>query len=373
MKNLLKNTAPLQDNELNCIKQEIKNKSIPIFSDGNRYISSKRLYFAYFETVPSMMRMQGVRPEKAIEWIENEFSDLISNKHYWGRSIHGPKQDSHIINTIYILKNEVILDLDNCGTVVILFHIRNESFAKTIEISLRKFQQRNKARNQFNLLIETMHGLELVPVKNKKPKFDLQRNYNDDLGVIHDSILKNLNSKGRSGLYLFHGIPGTGKSTYIRHLIHKMKKKVIFIPPRLVSNLDSPSMTGVLLENPNSVFIIEDAEELIKSRESGGSSNISILLNITDGMLGESLGIQVICTFNTQAKNIDEALLRKGRLNIMYQFNKLNRQKTLDLLNHLGHKDINIIQDEMTLADIYNIEQEEMKLFEKSTIGFLAN
>jgi glucose-1-phosphate thymidylyltransferase short form len=78
------------------------------------------------------------------------------------------------------------------------------------------------------------------------------------------------------------------------------------------------------LNNKNSVFVIEDAEELITSREEVRNSNLSMLLNLTDGLLGESLGIQIIATFNTDVKNIDKALLRKGRLSQIYAFKALS-------------------------------------------------
>ena len=201
------------------------------------------------------------------------------------------------------------------------------------------------------MLIESQNGLELIPIKNKSPKLDMNLNYNDDLQEIHKSLLTNINKRGKSGLILFHGIPGTGKSTYIRHLLNKIKKKVIFLPPRVVSNLDSPHMTSILIDNPNSIFIIEDAEMLIKSRENSEQSNISMLLNLTDGLLGESLGIQILCTFNTNVNNVDKALLRKGRLISLYEFKSLSIPKSKYLFNSLGNTTF-IVNKEMTLADI---------------------
>ena len=111
-------------------------------------------------------------------------------------------------------------------------------------------------------------------------------------------------------------------------------------------------MTSFLIDNPNSVIIIEDAEELIKSREGRGDANISMLLNLTDGILGESLGIQVVCTFNTNVRNIDRALMRKGRLIASYEFHHLAVPKTIALLEKLGHKQKNK-NNELTLAEIY--------------------
>ena len=115
-------------------------------------------------------------------------------------------------------------------------------------------------------------------------------------------MVKQLNKKDTNGFYLFHGQSGTGKSTYIKYLIHQLKKKVIFISPKMAGELDNLSMTPFLLENRNSVLVIEYTEELITSRDEVQNSNLTMLLNLTDGLLGESLGIQIIATFNTDVK-----------------------------------------------------------------------
>lgn len=39
------------------------------------------------------------------------------------------------------------------------------------------------------------------------------------------------------------------------------------------------------MSNPNSVLVIEDAEELIVSRDSQQNSNLAMILNHTDGIL----------------------------------------------------------------------------------------
>ena len=59
------------------------------------------------------------------------------------------------------------------------------------------------------------------------------------------------------------------------------------------------SMPLFKLENWNKVLVIGDAEELITCREELRNSNLSMLLNLTDSLLGKSLGIQIITPFNT--------------------------------------------------------------------------
>lgn len=105
----------------------------------------------------------------------------------------------------------------------------------------------------------------------------------------------------------------------------------------MAGELDNLSIAPFLMDNRNSVLVIEDAEELISSREEVRNSNLSMLLNLTDGLLGESVGIQIIVTFNTDVNNIDKALLRKGRLSIIYEFKLLALDRRNALLNKLNH------------------------------------
>ncbi|MBQ3946200.1 MAG: ATPase, partial [Alphaproteobacteria bacterium] len=86
-------------------------------------------------------------------------------------------------------------------------------------------------------------------------------------------------------------------------------------------------------------------------------STVSTLLNMSDGLLSDGLGIKFICTFNENIPAIDEALLRKGRLVSKYEFKPLCVEKTTSLLNELYPGEVFIVK-ELTLADIYNIKDE---------------
>ena len=331
-----------------------------VFEESHKYINGKRMFYAYHGIFPSYISFRNISTEKTIKWAESELKDQIVHKHYQSSSLFKSRK-SGIINVIYILSNELVLDVEDSGAVTLLFSGKSEEAALGIQKHIEKFRVRRNSTRKINLITERSYGLDLLPISNKKPKLDLNLNYNDDLIEVHNHLVKNLNKMNKSGLVLFHGIPGTGKSTYIRYLIHKVKKTVIFLPPRIAANLDSPGMTSLLVDNPNSIFVIEDAEELIKSREGNGGSSISMLLNLTDGMLGESIGVQVICTFNTNAKNIDKALLRKGRLIASYEFKELQANKAKLLLESLGTKNY-ITDGNMTLEDIYNVKEKGVKI-----------
>lgn len=351
---------------------KIKNTSMAVFDESQKYINGKRMFYSYHEKFPSYIYFRNISTEKAIKWVESDLKDQILQKHYNSSALF-KNHKNRTINAIFIFCNEIVLDIEDNGVVTLLFSEKSEQDALIIQKQIEKFRLRRNYTQKINLITERSYGLDLLPINNKKPKLDLNLNYNDDLIDVHNHLVKSLNKKNKSGLVLFHGIPGTGKSTYIRYLIHKVKKTVIFLPPRIATNLDSPGMTSLLVENPNCIFIIEDAEELIKSREGNGGSSISMLLNLTDGMLGESIGVQVICTFNTHMNNIDKALLRKGRLIASYEFKELLVNKSKILLESLGAKNY-IADGNMTLADIYNVKEKGVKInaSKPCQIGFKA-
>lgn len=161
----------------------------------------------------------------------------------------------------------------------------------------------------------------------KRTKLNLDLYYEDDFKEVDEIIRKRLNKNNDKGVVLLHGLPGTGKTTYLRYLIGKIKKRVLFLSPNIAENLMNPDLIQLLIDNPNSVLIIEDAENVIMDRRSNNSSSVSNLLNISDGLLSDILNTQLICTFNSSLTLIDSALTRKGRLIAKYEFGKLGVKK----------------------------------------------
>jgi len=130
----------------------------------------------------------------------------------------------------------------------------------------------------------------------------------------------------------------------------------------------NPEFMDLLLDNPNAVLVIEDAENIVMDRKYSSHSGVSNLLNISDGLLSDCLNVQIICTFNSNIGLVDNALLRKGRLIARYEFEKLSIEKATALSKHLGLK--NVVKRPMTLAEITNPEDNYQELTKTNVIGF---
>ena len=231
-------------------------------------------------------------------------------------------------------------------------------------------KKKPKKENNISLIVQTRHGYDTQTFDLPKQQLDLDYNYGSSFMPIHDKILKTLNQKKGKGLVLLHGEPGTGKTHYLKYLASKIKdKKVMFVPPYLVDFITSPEMTPFLIENSDSILFIEDAERVITDRDANGANGVSNILNLTDGILGDILNIQIVATFNMDRKKIDTALLRKGRLIAEHKFDKLSTDDANKLIKYL--KMDHVATEDMTLTEIYNLQEVEYKSEEpKRKIGF---
>lgn len=230
-----------------------------------------------------------------------------------------------------------------------------------------------------NLIVQGTDGFRLkpIPINSKFEESFLEDNYNSDFEEF-DSLIGKAMSDCDNGLILLHGDPGTGKTNYIRYLINtsSSKKKMIYIPPETAHYIASPNFINFMLDNRDSILILEDAEGVLLEREVSGSQTQSVanLLNLTDGLLGSVLRCLVISTFNCDESKIDKALLRKGRLLGKYEFKRLTVEKTNALLEKVFPGKNFSSEKGMTLSEIYNHDQNEYNHVEveKRGIGFLS-
>jgi len=202
------------------------------------------------------------------------------------------------------------------------------------------------------------------------PSININDLYNDSLKNMDDALVDKLQEDNASGIAIFHGPPGTGKTTYIKSLVKRCqgKREFLFLSPNVGSHLGEPSFISFLPQIKDNIIVIEDAESLLISRKTANNSVMSNLLNITDGILSQIFNIKIICTLNNDLNHIDTALLRKGRLIAKYEFKKLSIGKSRKLVKKTG---VNMaINEPMTLAEIYNDTENDFEKTEKPKIGF---
>ena len=330
------------------------------------------LFMAHFNTIPNFIHEIEIDCKKANSWFVTNYKTEISN-YYFTKRYFNRSKEAEMDDLFYILYEDLLVDFDtNNSTVRFLFRKTNMDKIEPIISGIKNFKEKKKRGKPYiSLLMNTHAGIETKILEITKPKLNIADNYNDDFKEIHETIIKRLSKKNDKGLVLLHGKPGTGKTSYIRHLIACLKKRVIFLPPNMAGAITNPDLISVLIGNPNSVFVIEDAEHIVVARETDGRSPVSALLNISDGLLSDCLNIQVICSFNTDISKVDSALMRKGRLIATYEFKELQTEKARRLSEKLGFT--TCIHEPMTLTAIYNQDERDYKpAVKRNAIGFNA-
>lgn len=342
-----------------------------LFNEGRLcYLNEFNLYAAYYNIIPNIISEINIDCRKAHQWFVDKYRKEIKDT-YYNKRFFNDFRITELGDIFHFMEEDLMIYFDTNNTIVRFLFRKTEMFkVDKLIAEIKNFKQR-RTRNKpiLSLLVHGKNGIDTKPLEINKTKLILEDNYNDDFQEIHQTIIKRLTKKNDKGLVLLHGKPGTGKTSYIRYLISILKKDVIFLPPNMASAMTNPDLIGVLINNPNSVLVIEDAENIVIDREKDGGSPVSALLNISDGLLADCLNIQVICSFNTDISKVDSALMRKGRLIAKYEFKELELTKTRQLSRKLGFE--TLLNEPMTLAAIYN--QSEKDFLQKKnvkSIGF---
>jgi len=358
------------DNWLSKLWQQTKHllrkkKSMQLFDDS--FIEPKAFYLREFGTIPCVAYIGNVNVNEIVKLVKSHKYGIIQTTYQ--RNYYNWEQERiEFAKTIYKLQDRMLIRLGADWSEI---YYRTRNYAKA-EAMLNEFKTlkapQKESDYEINIISLSGGSLDLKTLAIKPTKLDIDLYYNDDFKVIDAIIKERLAKETDKGIVLLHGLPGTGKTTYLRHLIGNSKKKVMFVSPSVAGNLMNPDFMDLLIDNPDSILVIEDAENIIMDRKFSSNSSVSNLLNISDGLLSDCLNVQIICTFNSSLSMVDQALLRKGRLIAKYEFGKLDIEKAQRLSDHLELKQI--ITKPSTLAEITNPGDKEYETEKIEVVGF---
>ena len=106
------------------------------------------------------------------------------------------------------------------------------------------------------------------------------------------------------------------------------------------------------------VFIIEDADEVLAPRQGDNMSAVSVMLNLGDGILGKLLDVRIVATTNAHRQELDEAIMRPGRLSASVAVGPVPYEKAKAIFERLAPgKELK--EKAYTLAEIYSKARDE--------------
>lgn len=312
-----------------------------------------------FPTVQWYVKENGAIPNTLVinEKIETDFLKFTAKSGFVDlNSVHKLEASKGVVAQRSILiKGDIMLLIfyNSKGYIdgLKIYYQEKESIEFLVK-EIKKELDKQKQSNVWLVRDNGFYDLTRIDIPKTLKSDQLELHYGEEFKNVHDNIRFYL-MDFKSRFILLHGKPGTGKTNYLRYIVNSSGKRFIYIPNTFLEDMSGPKLTDFLLAYKAAVFIVEDAERLLMSRKNNPDSPVNTFLNLTDGFLSDAFKFKFIVTINGDVKQLDEALLRKGRLALAHEFKPLNELQSNKLAKHL--KITNQLKGENTLSEIYNL------------------
>lgn len=154
------------------------------------------------------------------------------------------------------------------------------------------------------------------------------------------------------------GPPGTGKTTFIKNLIHQAKANAKVAYDEKV--LQGDDFFAGFIEDDCRFLIMEDADTFLESRQDGNTM-MHRFLNVSDGLISAADKKLVFSTNLPNVHHIDSALVREGRCFDVLEFRRLTRSEAQAVLDEVGGGRVLPDGSDFTLAELFSSQPSSSK------------
>ena len=198
-------------------------------------------------------------------------------------------------------------------------------------------------------------------------------NYRAAINSAYPWITKDLTEyiddylNSQASVLILIGLPGTGKTTFIKNLIHRSggNAKVAYDEKVMMDD----NLFAGFIDDDSRFLVMEDADAFLQSR-TDGNTMMHKFLNVSDGLISAADKKMVFSTNLPKITDIDPALIRPGRCFDVLEFRPLTRKEAEAVVKETGNGTVPD-KDSITLAEIFS-QQPSEGTRRKKGIGFTS-